>query len=155
MRFITKHRDRFGVEPVLRVLEVPVSTFYGWVAQQRGPSKRRRDDQALTNRIRRIHHRSGQTYRGTQDPRPAAPRRRQGQPQAGGAADARPWPAGRLRAQALALLHPPGPHRDPGAWPGRPQLHRLSTQPAVGGRPLADRILGKNARIKLTVTPRT
>jgi putative transposase len=32
------------------------------VAQQRDPSKRRRDDQALTNRIRRMHHRCGQTY---------------------------------------------------------------------------------------------
>jgi putative transposase len=62
MRFVTEHRDRFGVEPILRVLEVPVSTFYGWLAQQRDPAQRHRDDQALTNRIRRIHHRSGQTY---------------------------------------------------------------------------------------------
>jgi putative transposase len=62
MSFVSEHRDLFGVEPILRVLDIPVSTFYGWVAQQRDPSKRRRDDQALTNRIRRIHHRSGQTY---------------------------------------------------------------------------------------------
>ena len=60
MSFVEAHRDRFGVEPILRVLEIPVSTFYGWVAQQRDPSKRRRDDQALTDRIRRIHDRSGQ-----------------------------------------------------------------------------------------------
>jgi transposase InsO family protein len=62
MTFVAAHRDRFGVEPILRVLDIAVSTFYGWVAQQRDPSKRRRDDQALANRIRRIHHRSGQTY---------------------------------------------------------------------------------------------
>jgi putative transposase len=62
MRFVTEHRDRFGVEPILRVLDIPVSTFYGWLAQQRDPAKRHRDDQALTNRIRRIHDRSGQTY---------------------------------------------------------------------------------------------
>jgi putative transposase len=62
MSFVAEHRDRFGVEPILRVLKIPTSTFYGWLAQQRDPSKRRRDDQALTNRIRRIHHRSGQTY---------------------------------------------------------------------------------------------
>jgi putative transposase len=62
MTFVTEHRDRFGVEPILRVLEVPVSTFYGWLAQQRDPAQRHRDDQALTNRIRRIHDRSGQTY---------------------------------------------------------------------------------------------
>jgi putative transposase len=62
MSFVAEHRDLFGVEPILRVLRIPTSTFYGWLAQQRDPSKRRRDDQALTNRIRRIHHRSGQTY---------------------------------------------------------------------------------------------
>jgi hypothetical protein len=44
MSFVTKHRDRFGVEPILRVLEIPVSTFYGWGAQQRDPSTRRRQD---------------------------------------------------------------------------------------------------------------
>jgi transposase InsO family protein len=62
MSFVAEHRDRFGVEPILRVIEVPVSTFYGWLAQQRDLCQRRRDDLALTNRIRRIHHRSGQTY---------------------------------------------------------------------------------------------
>jgi HTH-like domain len=61
MSFVGEHRDRFGVEPILRVLDIPVSTFAGWVAQHRHPCQRRRDDQALTNRIRRIHHRSGQT----------------------------------------------------------------------------------------------
>jgi putative transposase len=62
MSFVAAHRDRFGVEPILRVLDIPVSTFYGWVAQQRRPCQRRRQDQALTDRIRRIHRRSGQTY---------------------------------------------------------------------------------------------
>ena len=38
MRFVAEHRDRFGVEPILRVLEIPPSTFYGWVARQRRPS---------------------------------------------------------------------------------------------------------------------
>jgi len=62
MRFVDEHRDRFGVELILRVLEVSPSTFYGWLAQRRDPCQRRRDDLALTNRIRRIHDRSGQTY---------------------------------------------------------------------------------------------
>jgi hypothetical protein len=62
MTFVDEHRDRFGVEPILRVLEIPTSTVYGWVARQRRPSKRQRDDQALSDRIRRIHDRSGQTY---------------------------------------------------------------------------------------------
>jgi putative transposase len=62
MSFVGEHRDRFGVEPILRVLDVPVSTFYGWVAQQRDPCQRQVDDQALTDRIRRIHDRSRGTY---------------------------------------------------------------------------------------------
>ena len=62
MTFVDEHRDRFGVEPILRVLEIPTSTLYGWVARQRRPCQRQRDDQALSDRIRRIHDRSGQTY---------------------------------------------------------------------------------------------
>jgi putative transposase len=75
MRFVDEHRDLFGVEPILRVLEVSPSTFYGWLVQRRDPCQRRRDDQALTNRIRRIHDRSGQTYGA---PRIHAPLRRDG-----------------------------------------------------------------------------
>jgi putative transposase len=62
MSFVTEHRDRFGVEPVLRVLEVPTSTFYGWAAQQRDPCQRRRQDAWLAERIRAVHDRSGGTY---------------------------------------------------------------------------------------------
>jgi putative transposase len=62
MRFVAEHRDRFGVEPILRVLEIPPSTYYGWVAQHRDPSKRRRDDRALLERIRAVHARSRGTY---------------------------------------------------------------------------------------------
>jgi hypothetical protein len=62
MTFVDEHRDLLGVEPILRVCGIPTSPFYGWGAKQRDPSKRHRDDQALTNQIRRIHDRSGQTY---------------------------------------------------------------------------------------------
>ena len=62
MTFIGAHRDRFGVEPILRVLEIPVSTFYGWVDQQRRPCQRRRQDELLLGKIRAVHGRSGQTY---------------------------------------------------------------------------------------------
>ncbi len=61
MSLVDQHRDRFGVEPILRVLEVPVSTFYGWVAQQRDPSMRRQDAW-LAGKIRAVHRRSGGTY---------------------------------------------------------------------------------------------
>jgi putative transposase len=62
MSFVGEHRDRFGVEPILRVLEIPVSTFYGWLAQQRDPCQRRRRDAWLLGRIRAVHGRSGGTY---------------------------------------------------------------------------------------------
>ena len=62
MRFVDERRDRFGVEPILRVLEVPTSTFYGWLAQQRDPCQHRRQDAWLTGKIRAVHDRSGQTY---------------------------------------------------------------------------------------------
>jgi putative transposase len=62
MSFVGEHRDRFGVEPILRVLEVPVSTFYGWEAQQRRPCLRRRQDAWLLHKIRAVHGRSGGTY---------------------------------------------------------------------------------------------
>jgi putative transposase len=45
MRFVDDNRDLFGVEPILRVVEVAPSTFYGWLAQRRDPCQRRRDDQ--------------------------------------------------------------------------------------------------------------
>jgi putative transposase len=62
MSFVAEHRDRFGVEPILRVLEIPVSTFYGWGAQQRDPCQHQRQDAWLVGKIRAIHKRSRGTY---------------------------------------------------------------------------------------------
>jgi putative transposase len=62
MTFVHAHRDLFGVEPILRVLEIPTSTFYGWVARQRDPCQRRRQDAWLVGKIRAVHTRSGGTY---------------------------------------------------------------------------------------------
>lgn len=62
MSFIQQHRGLFGVEPILRVLGIPTSTFYDWAARQRDPSKRRRHDGWLLDRIRAVHQRSGATY---------------------------------------------------------------------------------------------
>jgi putative transposase len=62
MSFVDEHRDRFGVEPILRVLQIPVSTFYGWLAQRRNPCQRRRQDALLLVKIRAVHRRSGGTY---------------------------------------------------------------------------------------------
>ena len=45
MSFVTTHRDRFGVEPILRVLDIPVSTFYGWLARRHDPCQHQRQEQ--------------------------------------------------------------------------------------------------------------
>jgi putative transposase len=62
MSLVGEHRDRFGVEPILRVPEIPVSTFYGWLARQRDPCQHRRQDAWLLHKIRAVHTRSGGTY---------------------------------------------------------------------------------------------
>jgi putative transposase len=62
MSFVAAHCDRFGVEPVLRVLEVPVSTFYGWLERRRHPSPRDIEEVWLGEQIERIHTDSGGTY---------------------------------------------------------------------------------------------
>ena len=62
MTLVDRLRDRFGVEPVLRVLEVPISTFYGWVARRRRPSPRAIEQVWLTEQIQRIHAASDGTY---------------------------------------------------------------------------------------------
>jgi hypothetical protein len=62
MRFIETHRDLFGVEPILRVLEIPTSTYYGWVARRRRPSPRDIEEVWLGEQIERIHSDSGGTY---------------------------------------------------------------------------------------------
>jgi HTH-like domain len=38
VKVVTALRDRFGVDPVLCVLGIPASTFYGWLAQDRQPT---------------------------------------------------------------------------------------------------------------------
>lgn len=49
-RFIEKERDRFGVEPICRVLDASASTFYAH--KSRPPSRRRVADEALLGTIR-------------------------------------------------------------------------------------------------------
>ena len=62
MMLVDQLGDRFGVEPILRVLEVPTSTFYGWVARRWWPSPRDIEETWLGEQIERIHSESGRTY---------------------------------------------------------------------------------------------
>jgi putative transposase len=58
-------KDHFEIAPILRVLDVAASTYYGWLAQHRDPSPRRRADADLLEVIREIHDHSGGTYGGS------------------------------------------------------------------------------------------
>jgi putative transposase len=51
--FIDTHRDRFGVEPICRMLQAAPSTYYA--ARRRPPSARRVRDEALKVKIRHVH----------------------------------------------------------------------------------------------------
>ena len=62
MKIVEHLRGRFGVEPVLRVLHVKASTFYGWVKRQADPGERELVDRGLLSVIVDIHDKSGGTY---------------------------------------------------------------------------------------------
>ncbi|MBF9129156.1 IS3 family transposase [Plantactinospora sp. S1510] len=62
MTLVNELRDRFGVEPVLRVLTIAPSTYYGWVAREADPGPREVEDRGLLSEIVDIHDRSGRTY---------------------------------------------------------------------------------------------
>ena len=58
MRFIAEHKERWGVEPICRELQVAPSSYYA--AIRRLPSARQRRDEVLEDAIRRVwdeHHR--------------------------------------------------------------------------------------------------
>ncbi|MCE0765950.1 IS3 family transposase [Pseudonocardia kujensis] len=61
MKAVEALKGRFGIAPILKVLGVAASTYYGWLAQ-RDPSQRRGADAELLEQIRGIHDRSGATY---------------------------------------------------------------------------------------------
>ncbi|MFD4912612.1 IS3 family transposase [Streptomyces virginiae] len=51
-----------GVEPVLRELSIPSSTYYRWRQAETEPCERRRQDAELTGRMREVHAESGGIY---------------------------------------------------------------------------------------------
>jgi putative transposase len=58
--FIKTHRDRWGVEPICRVLQVAPSTYYA--ARGRAPSTRALRDAELKREIRRVYDANFQVY---------------------------------------------------------------------------------------------
>jgi len=62
LELVGELRDAFGVEPLLRELNIPKPTFERWVKRAAQPSARELRDGELLAAIRRIHEDSGGVY---------------------------------------------------------------------------------------------
>ncbi|MFB7601164.1 IS3 family transposase, partial [Streptomyces sp. NPDC056160] len=62
MTALVDEHPHLGVEPVLRELNIPSSTYYRWRQAETEPCERRRRDAELTGRIRQVHDESGGIY---------------------------------------------------------------------------------------------
>jgi putative transposase len=58
VRYIDSHRERFGIEPICKVLPIAPSTYYEQKAQERDPdrrSARAKRDEALKPEVERVY----------------------------------------------------------------------------------------------------
>ncbi|MFD3679659.1 IS3 family transposase [Streptomyces sp. NPDC058613] len=62
MTALVDENPHLGVEPVLRELNIPSSTYYRWRQAETEPCERHRRDAELTSRIRQVHDESGGIY---------------------------------------------------------------------------------------------
>jgi putative transposase len=62
MRFVDQHRERFGVEPICRALQIAPSTYWARKARGRAPAERTLSDRRLLAEIRRVHEQSRGLY---------------------------------------------------------------------------------------------
>ncbi|WP_176743531.1 IS3 family transposase [Streptomyces agglomeratus] len=62
MTALVHEHPHLGVEPVLRELNIPSSTYYRWRQAEKEPCEHSRRDAELTHRIRQVHDESGRIY---------------------------------------------------------------------------------------------
>ncbi|WP_107501399.1 IS3 family transposase [Streptomyces viridosporus] len=62
MTALLDEHENLEVEPTLRELHIPSSTYYRWRRAKRQPCERRRRDTELTRQIQQIHADSGGIY---------------------------------------------------------------------------------------------
>jgi putative transposase len=127
MKLVAQLRGRFGVEPILRVINIRTSTYYGWVKRQTDPCERTIIDQSLLTEITAVHERSGGTY---------------GAPRVHATLARRGIRVGRKRVERLMRTHRlqgaflrrkwriPSTRRDPRATPAPDLVNRQFTAPA-------------------------
>jgi putative transposase len=134
MTLVDQLGDRFGVEPILRVLEVPVSTFYGWVARRRRPSLRAIEEVWLGEQIQRIHQESDGTYG---SPKIHAQLRREGIRTSRKRVERLMREAG-LQGAFMRKRRRSSTRRDPAATPAPDLVNRQFTAPAPNRLWVAD-----------------
>ncbi|WP_327280915.1 IS3 family transposase [Streptomyces sp. NBC_01205] len=62
MTALVDEHPHLGVEPVLRELNIPSTTYYRWRQAETEPCERHRRDAELTSKIRQVHDESGGIY---------------------------------------------------------------------------------------------
>ena len=62
MAFIDEHRERFGVEPICRALQIAPSTYWAHNRRQREPARRTLSVERLLVEICRVHEQSRGLY---------------------------------------------------------------------------------------------
>jgi transposase InsO family protein len=134
MTLVDRLRDRFGVEPVLRVLDIPVSTFYGWVARRRRPSPRDIEQVWLGEQVQRIHKESDGTYG---SPKVHAQLRREGIRTSRKRVERLMREAG-LQGAFMRKRRRSSTRRDPAATPAPDLVNRQFTAPAPNRLWVAD-----------------
>ena len=134
MTLVDQLGDRFGVEPILRVLEVPVSTFYGWVVRRRRPSPRDIEQVWLGEQIQRIHQESDGTYG---SPKVHAQLRREGIRTSRKRVERLMREAG-LQGAFMRKRRRSSTRRDPAATPAPDLVNRQFTAPAPNRLWVAD-----------------
>jgi putative transposase len=130
MTLVDQLGDRFGVEAILWVLEVPVSTFYGFMVRRRRPSPRDLEQVWLGEQIQRIHQEADGTYG---SPKVHAQLRREGIRTSRKRVERLLGEAG-LQGACMRQRRRSSTRRHPSTGPGQSPVHRASTQPAVGRR---------------------
>ena len=157
--YIDAHRDRFGVEPICRVLvQIAPSTYYA--AKRRPPSARAVRDEELKAEIAPGARRATIGVYGARKVwRPAQPGRDRRGSLHGGAADARAGPGGRAPGKARRTTTPddaPPSARRPGraATSGAAAPNRLWVADIERHEALSNRAVVKGHRRRLVAAGR-
>jgi len=65
MDFVDQHRDRFGIEPICKVLPIAPSTYFAHAARRPNPdlrSDRAKRDAVLIPEVQRVHRENFEVY---------------------------------------------------------------------------------------------